>query len=83
MEARAANIANNLGRVVIDDDISPEVTGNYQVSSVDKEYLYEVLDGQRKDDHLAEILLYMSEQGFFDGIGWRGVIAWADGNDLE
>jgi hypothetical protein len=82
LEVRASKIAKNLGRVEVFGSISPTVTGNFQISSHEKENLFEVLNAQRRDDHLAETLMFMRQEGIFDASGWQEVMGWAEDNGL-
>ena len=51
MEERACRIAVKMGRGVIEGSISPEITGNFQISANEKQQLKAVLKEERKDDH--------------------------------
>ena len=69
---RAIKIAKNLGREEPDDNISPEITGNFQISAHEKERVCQVLDSERRDGHVPETLFYMyEEQNLFDNSGWK------------
>ncbi len=81
--ARAVKIVVALGRHAFEDDISPEITGNFQIGISERASLVKILDDERKDDFLESTLLYMrDEAGIFDEGGWSVVEEWGMDNGL-
>lgn len=77
---RAHSITLRLGRYVVENEISPEITGNAQIYiCVDEmELLESVLNAERKDAHLIETLNYINTQGLFHISGWECVQQWLE-----
>ena len=78
MELRAAKIACKLGRKTIDGNFSPEVTGNYQICDDQTDFLMQVLDSERKDEHLVETQKFMNNEALFHEFAWDKVVEWMD-----